>query len=181
MGSADQGYGPWYECVCLHFGGRPTTVDYNAIVFDDSRLQFVQAPVPPSTSAPFDCGLSISAFEHDGLGRYGDPLDPDADLKAMRQMKKLVRKHSLLYLSVPIGKDKVVFNLHRIYGRARLGLLLDGWTVVDSFGFEDAHLDRDTGAGWEPARYTPGPHGVEKTLLHPQYPVYEPVWVLRND
>ncbi len=32
----------------------------------------------------FDMALSISSFDHDGLGRYGDPLDPVGDLKAMR-------------------------------------------------------------------------------------------------
>jgi Caenorhabditis protein of unknown function, DUF268 len=36
----------------------------------------------------FDAGFSISSFEHDGLGMYGDPLDPDGDLKAMRKMKQ---------------------------------------------------------------------------------------------
>jgi len=37
MGSADQGYGPWYECICLEFGGKPTTIDYNPIQFGNSR------------------------------------------------------------------------------------------------------------------------------------------------
>jgi len=31
----------------------------------------------------FDVALSMSAFDHDGLGRYGDALSPDADLVAM--------------------------------------------------------------------------------------------------
>jgi hypothetical protein len=99
----------------------------------------------------------------------------------MLQMKRLIKTGGLLFLSVPLGIDKVIFNLHRIYGGARLPRLLESWTVLESFGFERALLDRDTGYGWEPVQYRPGPEGMEKTLLHPQYPEYGPVWVLRND
>jgi hypothetical protein len=42
-------------------------------------------------SAAFDVVLSISSFEHDGLGRYGDPLNPDGDLAAMRSTRRLLK------------------------------------------------------------------------------------------
>jgi SAM-dependent methyltransferase len=179
MGSADQGFGPWYECICLYHGGAPTTIDYNPIDFRDSRIRFIKAPIDHSIEQ-FDAALSISSFEHDGLGRYGEPLDPQGDLKAMRQMKQLLRKDGKLFLAVPLGKDKVVFNVHRIYGRARLPLLLDGWTVMQCFGFQDALLDRDTGYGWNPTSVVRGPRGLKEEFLHPEYPEYSPVWVLRN-
>lgn len=180
MGSADQGYGPWYECICLHYQGCPTTIDYNPIDFRDPRILFVKAPLSQPLP-PFDAAFSISSFEHDGLGRYGDPLDPDADLKAMRGMKKLLKPGGLLFFTVPLGLDTVVFNIHRIYGRTRFPLLLEGWTVVERYGFEDAALDRDTGFGWMPVEVVRTPHGLEERLLHPGYPEYGPVWVLRND
>jgi len=41
----------------------------------------------------------------------------------------------LLYLSIPIGLDKVVFNLHRVYGKVRIEKLLEGWETVEKFGF----------------------------------------------
>jgi hypothetical protein len=180
MGSADQGFGPWYECVCLHHGGRPTTIDYNPIRFDDPRVRFMGAPVEPGSCEPFDAALSISSFEHDGLGRYGDPIDPDADLTAMRRTKELVRPGGLLYLAVPIGVDKVVFNAHRIYGRVRLPRLLDGWTLIDSVGFDEALLDRDTGYGWNPSVEVRTEAGVVLEPMHPDYPEYSPILVLRN-
>lgn len=181
MGSAEQGYGPWYESICLAFGGSPTTIDYNAIEFGDERVRFIQAPLTSEQVAPFDAAFSISSFEHDGLGRYGDPCDPDADLRAMHAMKQLLKPGGLLYLTVPVGQDKVVYNVHRIYGRLRLPLLLEGWTVVDSFGFEDKLLDRDTGYGWMPRELIQTSRGTEERLIHPGCPSFEPVWVLRND
>ena len=35
----------------------------------------------------FDLALSNSAFDHDGLGRYGDAVSPDADLLAMDEVR----------------------------------------------------------------------------------------------
>jgi hypothetical protein len=40
----------------------------------------------------FDVVLSISSFEHDGLGRYGDPLNPNGDMIAMRSTRRLLKK-----------------------------------------------------------------------------------------
>ena len=99
----------------------------------------------------------------------------------MATVKKLVKKGGILFLEVPIGKDKVVFNMHRIYGRARLPLLLEGWSVLGAFGFEDVLLDRDTGYGWNPINFIKTDTGVREELLHPEYPEYGPIWVLRND
>ncbi len=49
--------------------------------------------------------------------RYGDPLDPFADLEGMAYLRDtLLVPGGLLFLAVPTGRDHVVFNLHRIYG-----------------------------------------------------------------
>jgi hypothetical protein len=63
--------------------------------------------------------LSISSFDHDGLGRYGDPLGPDNDLRAMRAARCLLRRQGVLLLTLPVGPDAVVWNLHRRYGALR--------------------------------------------------------------
>jgi len=57
-------------------------------------------------------------------GRYGDPLNPDADLQAMARVRSILKPGGLLLLTVPVGPDVLVFNLHRRYGPARLPLLL---------------------------------------------------------
>jgi hypothetical protein len=132
---------PWYESACIHFGGKPTTIEYNTIVVRSSRMEAITVAEQKKNGRTFDAAVSISSFEHDGLGRYGDPLDPDGDLKAMQQMKKVLRPGGLLFLALPIGTDRVIFNVARVYGHKRFPLLVDGWEIVDRFGWFDGILD----------------------------------------
>lgn len=57
----------------------------------------------------------MHAVEHVGLGRYGDPLDPDGDIKAMRELQRVVAPGGQLLFVVPIGRARIQFNAHRIY------------------------------------------------------------------
>jgi hypothetical protein len=57
----------------------------------------------------------MHTVEHIGLGRYGDPIDPEGDLKAMGEIKRVMAKNGNLLFVVPIGKQKIAFNAHRIY------------------------------------------------------------------
>ena len=43
------------------------------------------------------------SFDHDGLGRYGDPINPDGDLVAMDTVRNVVKEGGVLFLTVPIG------------------------------------------------------------------------------
>lgn len=48
-----------------------------------------------------DFAISYSSWEHDGLGRYGDPVDPWGDVKAMQRASCYVKpgkfQHSTLF------------------------------------------------------------------------------------
>jgi SAM-dependent methyltransferase len=57
----------------------------------------------------------MHVVEHIGLGRYGDPLDPDGDLKAMRELSRVLAPGGNLLFVVPIGLPRICFNAHRIY------------------------------------------------------------------
>ena len=124
---------PVYESIIITYKGEPTTVDYNPIISYDDRITIIPLEVFINHSTRYDAAFSISSFEHDGLGRYGDPLNPNADILAMENMKKVLKPNGLLYLSVPIGQDTLVWNAHRIYGPIRLPLLLSGWEFVGFF------------------------------------------------
>jgi SAM-dependent methyltransferase len=136
---------PWYESIVLANGGQPTTIDYNQTYYDHQDIKQITIDDYWKNPYQFDCAFSISSFEHDGLGRYGDPINPNGDLRAMKEMKKIIKKDGLLYLAVPTGVDKVVWNAHRVYGNIRFPLLFDQWEVVGTVGMEEHLMETDFG------------------------------------
>mmetsp|Transcript_24777 Transcript_24777/g.58535 ORF Transcript_24777/g.58535 Transcript_24777/m.58535 type:complete len:265 (-) Transcript_24777:1007-1801(-) len=126
MGSAF----PWYEALCIALdAAKVVTIEYNKLSYEHPKIETLTITEFDAAPRRFSVALSISSFEHDGLGRYGDPLDPDGDLKAMKKMTQIVERDGVLVLAVPVGPDVVVWNLHRVYGRKRLPLLLADWTL----------------------------------------------------
>ena len=57
----------------------------------------------------------MHVVEHIGLGRYGDPIDPEGDLNAMSELARVLAPGGSLLFVVPVGKPRVEFNAHRIY------------------------------------------------------------------
>ncbi|MFA6177945.1 MAG: DUF268 domain-containing protein [Candidatus Paceibacterota bacterium] len=80
----------------------------------------------------------MHTIEHVGLGRYGDPLDPDGDIKAIKEIKRVVEKDGDLLFVVPIGQPKVMFNAHRIYSYAQIkSYFCDDFRIMDFFLIPD--------------------------------------------
>ena len=155
IGSAN----PWYEAIAVSFGAKSCTViEYSKRESFHESITYKQPH--EMTEGNFDACFSISSVEHDGLGRYGDPLDPEGDLKAMQNLKNFLKDDALVYFAVPAGIDKIVFNVHRVYGEKRMPMILNGWETVDQFGFF-------------PETFTNTVNGVNGTP-------YQPVYVLRK-
>lgn len=58
----------------------------------------------------------MHTVEHIGLGRYGDKIDYDGDLKAMKELTRVLAIKGNLLFVVPIGGiASIQFNAHRIY------------------------------------------------------------------
>lgn len=58
----------------------------------------------------------MHTVEHIGLGRYGDPIDPTGDIKAAKELSRVLASEGQLLFVVPIGnKSKIEWNAHRIY------------------------------------------------------------------
>ena len=115
-------------------------MEYNEITCSDRRLEIVTVDAFEKNPKQFDVILSISSWEHDGLGRYGDPMNPNGDLESMEKAKSMLRNGGILILAVPVGADALVWNVHRMYGPIRLPMLLDGWDVVATYGFDTEHV-----------------------------------------
>lgn len=135
---------PWYEAVALTYGAKKiVVVEYSNRPSFHPSVEYITPDQSELLSEKYDIGWSISSFEHDGLGRYGDPLCGDGDFKAMKRAKT---KTNLLVLSVPVGQDKICFNVHRIYGSIRFPYLIDGWNPLQTFGFyEDSFQNTSNG------------------------------------
>lgn len=60
----------------------------------------------------------LHVIEHIGLGRYGDPIDPQGSVKAAHELQRIVNRGGQLFLSLPIGRERVCFNAHRVHAPA---------------------------------------------------------------
>jgi SAM-dependent methyltransferase len=58
---------------------------------------------------------SLHAAEHFGLGRYGDAVDAMACFRFMRALGRVLKPGGRLYFSVPVGRERVEFNAHRVF------------------------------------------------------------------
>lgn len=93
-------------------------LDVRAITSTVRGMTFRQADLMQSESLPENICDSISclhALEHFGLGRYGDPIDPEGHIKGLQSLTKLLKPGGKLLLSVPIGYQRVEFNGHRVF------------------------------------------------------------------
>ena len=138
IGSED----PWVEAILLHHGaGKLLTVEFGKITCEHPQIDTM---VPKAFTdsflngriKQFDFGMTFSSLEHDGLGRYGDVINPIGDLQSMAKMLSVVKPGGLMFIAVPLwnGTDALEWNAHRVYGKYRLPKLFAGWNVIDIIG-----------------------------------------------
>lgn len=93
-------------------------LDVRKFDFNVDGMIFTQADLMNDKSLPLERYDSVSclhALEHFGLGRYGDPVDPEGHIKGLTSLVKLLKPSGMLLLSVPIGKERIEFNAHRVF------------------------------------------------------------------
>ena len=136
MGSSKSAV-PWVEGLLLHLGASHVTtlVDAN-IVSEHPRVttmtsRQLRAGYRKRQLTAFDAVVSYSSLDHEGLGRYGDSLNPWADLIATARARCITKKGGHLAVAVPTGHDNIRFNLERKYGGLRYPLLGANWMQVD--------------------------------------------------
>lgn len=127
---------PWIEAILLNYNNTVTTVEYNVPVVDYPNLSAISYWDFQKTENLYDCIVTYSSVEHSGLGRYGDPLDPDADLKTMTDIHRNLLQKGVLIWGAPVGHDAVVWNAHRIYGNVRLPVMFKGFTELEWIDFD---------------------------------------------
>jgi hypothetical protein len=94
---------------------RPANISLNNL--QSKKASLLSLPFESNSIESLSC---MHTVEHIGLGRYGDQIDPDGDLKAIGELKRVLSKNGRLLFVVPLGKPKIMFNAHRIYSYAQI-------------------------------------------------------------
>jgi len=81
----------------------------------------------------------MHVIEHIGLERYGDPLDPQGDIKAISELKRVSAPNGTLLFVVPLGEHSIIqYNAHRIYNYDQIISLFQGFKLLDFSYINDA-------------------------------------------
>ncbi len=90
--------------------------DLNYLPFDDNSIESLSC---------------MHVVEHIGLGRYGDSLDIDGDLKAINELRRVMKKNGDLVFVVPIGKNRIMYNAHRIYKYSQILKYFQDFSLIE--------------------------------------------------
>jgi SAM-dependent methyltransferase len=106
------------------FDYRPAVLNLDNL--DSDRADLTNLHFDSNSIESLSC---MHTVEHVGLGRYGDPIDPQGDLKAMNELKRVVRPGGSLLFVTPVGEARIVFNAHRIYSAQAVAGIFSGFSL----------------------------------------------------
>ena len=119
---------------------RPNTSQIPGITFKQADLMSTKTISALTELGGYCDSIScLHVLEHFGLGRYGDKIDPLGYAKGLRNLSELLKHGGRLYLSTPMGRQRVEFNANwvfapqTIFNLAKLnGLLPQRFLVFNS-------------------------------------------------
>jgi 2-polyprenyl-3-methyl-5-hydroxy-6-metoxy-1,4-benzoquinol methylase len=122
--------------VCLSLatlGYDVTAIDPRPNPLSHERLRTVVGLIEEwDHDATFDAVLCLSTIEHIGMDAYEqEATERRVDLEAMKRIRDLTRAEGLLVLTTAVGRASSINESGRVYDRAGLDELLEGWEVVD--------------------------------------------------
>jgi SAM-dependent methyltransferase len=116
-------------------------VDYRPLHVHLSNLHslagdIVRLPFRDISVASLSC---LHVIEHVGLGRYGDAINPAGSQLAAAELQRVLKPGGRLFLSVPVGRERVCFNAHRVFASSTVSKLfqelqLESFSLVDDSG-----------------------------------------------
>ena len=127
----------------LSFGQKVKVIDIRNIQSYIDGLDFVQADATQMENFKDNKIESLSAVcsvEHFGLGRYTDEIDPDACFIFLNEISKKIIDGGYFYLTVPIGKERVQFNAHRVFYPSTIVNELRGMKCDEFSVYEDGRI-----------------------------------------
>lgn len=134
---------PWIECICLNYGFKSIiTSDYQIKKIEDPRIKFVHAH--DISNYKFDLIVSFSSIEHDGLGRYGDPINPYGPFNATDEFYRSLSCNGKLICGVPVfttdnqHPSVIQGNFHIIFSQKSINKLFRQFTLLKTIYMPDA-------------------------------------------
>lgn len=97
------------------FDIRPITNKIPGVIFTQLDLINLPSSILNAKNGYCDSISCLHALEHFGLGRYGDEINSEGYKIGIKAIAKILRKGGTLYLSTPIGKERVEFNANWIF------------------------------------------------------------------
>lgn len=90
----------------------------------------------------------LHVIEHIGLGRYGDPIDPMGSIKAAGELQRVLLPGGKLYLSLPVGRQRICFNAHRVHAPETVLQMFPKMKLLEFSWVDDAgNFHEDTPVG----------------------------------
>lgn len=86
--------------------------DLNITNWQGGSVDLCKLPFETNSLVSVSC---MHTIEHIGLGRYGDSIDPEGDIKAINEIIRVTKPKGDILFVTPVGMQKIEFNGHRIY------------------------------------------------------------------
>ena len=110
---------PWVESICLaNQFTNITSSDYEVRKVEDDRIKFVHANELGETK--FDLIISFSSIEHDGLGRYGDPINPYGAFNAVDEFHESLNTNGHLLCGIPTLPKEVKAQVTKVAAHSHI-------------------------------------------------------------
>lgn len=121
--------------IPIHFYDfRPAPLNLSGL--DSSRADLMDLPFEDNSVKSLSC---MHVIEHIGLERYGDPFDPEGDLKAISELKRVLANNGILLFVVPLGANAIIqYNAHRIYTYQQILHYFSNFELVNFSYINDA-------------------------------------------
>lgn len=126
----------------LHLTGIDQRKVYRPAADEHIVADVLTYDFPP---ASFDAIIAVSMIEWAGVGHYGDPVDPEGDVKTLQRARRWIKPSGWLYFDVPYG-DRIRSQnpKMRVYSDADFAVLFkaSGWEIVTRRWFEGRMGDK---------------------------------------
>lgn len=134
-------------CEVVYVDARPLGVRIPRLTF--ARALLTDLPFAAQSVPSLSC---LHVLEHVGLGRYGDPIDPDGHVRAAAELTRVLAQGGTLLFGAPVGRERLCFDAHRVFDPGTVASLFSGLRLVEFSLIDDAGRWHTEGASFDAAR-----------------------------